>query len=130
MKKAVFVRQRHKTEGTVLLCYEGLAQVERQEDKLTMRFYDPQTETQTVIRAYASGMLLECTARHQTRLSFRSGHTSSGHVDGPYGRIPLRLYTYRYQYRENTLLLEYGLQSGDEIEDRFILEVEMKEDME
>ena len=125
MKKQVCLVQRHCEEDTVLLSYEGEAQVEIDDRKWSIFIQNIQPAYELNLHVYEDAMILDHLSQQHTRLSFRKGHQTNAHVENEMGKICLNMRTYQYEKTKNSVFVHYAIMDGDQVCDTFELTIKM-----
>lgn len=125
MKKKICLVQRHCESNEILLHYEGEAQIEEQERKLSIIVKSEEPRYELKIHAYADAMILHHHTMHDTKLSLRKGHQTNTHIENEMGSLTLQILTKQYEKRTDSVYVQYVILDQDQVCDTFELQIEM-----
>ncbi len=117
MKKQITVKRLHRYQKTRDILYQGIAEFTKQEHGIILRYQENNKEANVQCEVHARHDHIDIKRSGETTstLHFEAGKRTKGILSSPYGDIDIDLHTYRYQYHDDVITLEYDIYNGNEI---------------
>ena len=125
MKRAISLKQKHCDSDETLLCYQGEAQVEEEENctRFHVSMNTPAGEVE--VRAFAQAAAIDSRFEQHTHLLLREGHQTYARVEGSFGTLTLPVKTESYKKTPDFVYVRYALMQDRRACDTFELRIEM-----